>query len=111
MYLVGKESCQEIKDYMKDSDRYIGAICLVISPSMCYLIDYVEYPKDLLTELDRTFSKHNEDHYRNLEIKTNTIRFLYSKLLASISLMKLFNMKKKQNLPHMQFELKKVSLE
>ena len=50
---------------------------------MRYLIDYVEYPIDLSIELDRTFGKHNEDHYINLESTPNTTRFIYSKFSAS----------------------------
>ena len=56
---------------------------MAFSPNLRYLIDYAEYPKDLWTELDRTFGKHNEDIYRNLGRKFITTRFLYSKFLAS----------------------------
>ena len=50
---------------------------------MHYFIDFAEYPKDLWTKLDRTFGKHNEDIYRNLESTFKTTRVLYSKFLAS----------------------------
>ena len=33
--------------------------------------------------MDRTFGKHDEDHYRNLERTPSTTRVLYSKLSAS----------------------------
>ena len=45
---------------MNDCDREIGAICLAIS-CMCYLIDSVDYPKDLWTTLDRVLGKDNND--------------------------------------------------
>ena len=53
-------------------------------PSLRYLIDSGEYPNDLWTKLDRTFAKHDEDHYRNLERTPGTIRVIYSKLSTSI---------------------------
>ena len=57
----GEESYEDPSDQLNDCDRAIGAICLAISPSMRYLIDSVEYPKDLWTTLDRVFGKDNED--------------------------------------------------
>ena len=68
---------------MNDCDREIGAICLSISPFMHYLIDSDEYPKDLWTELDRTFGNKNEDNYRNLDSTPRTARVIYSKLFSS----------------------------
>ena len=44
---IGKESYEYENDWLNDSDRYFGRICLAISPSICYLIDSAEYPKDL----------------------------------------------------------------
>ena len=44
---VGEEYYEEPSDWLNDCDRAIGAICLTISPSMCYLIDYVDYPKNI----------------------------------------------------------------
>ena len=79
----GEESYEETSDWLNDCDREIGAICLAFSPSKHYLIDSVEYPKDLWTKLDRTFGKHNEDYYRNLERKFRTTRVIYSKFSAS----------------------------
>ena len=40
--------------------------------------------------MDRTFSKHNEDHYINLEITPRTKRVLYSKSSSSISFDEVF---------------------
>ena len=34
----GEESYEDPSDWLNDFDREIRAICLVISPSMCYLI-------------------------------------------------------------------------
>ena len=58
---AGEDSYEEPSDWSNDCDRAIGAIFLVISPSMSYLIDFVENPKDLWTTLDRVLGKHNED--------------------------------------------------
>ena len=80
---IGKESYEYQNDWLNDSDIAFGTICLALSPSLRYLIASTEYPKDLWTKLDRTFGKHNEDNYSNLEITPNTTRALYSKLLAS----------------------------
>ena len=44
---AGEESYEDPSDWLNDYDREIGAICLAISPCMQYLIDSVEYPKDL----------------------------------------------------------------
>ena len=81
---LGKESQEDENDLLNDSDRDFGTICLAFSPILRYLIDFVEYPKDLWTELERTFGKNNEDHYRNLESTPNTTIFLYSKVSSSI---------------------------
>ena len=80
---LGKESYEDENDWINDDDRAFGAICLALSPSLRYLIGSVEYPKDLWTKLDKTFGKHNEDNYRNLEITPNTLRIIYSKVSAS----------------------------
>ena len=69
---------------MNDYDRDFGVMCLVISPSMRYVIDSVKYPKDLWKRLDRAFGKHNEDHSINLErTPITSSSFLPSKFLAS----------------------------
>ena len=76
---LGKESYEYENDQVNDGDRSFGTICLAFSPSLRYLIDSVEYPKDLWTELDRTFGKHNENHSSNLESTPNTTRVLSSR--------------------------------
>ena len=58
---ASEESYEELSDFMNYYDRYLGSMHLVISPRMCYLIDSVEYPKDLWTKLDRGLGKKNED--------------------------------------------------
>ena len=80
---IGKDSYEDKNDWLNYGDRSFGTTCLVFSPSLQYLIDSAEYPKDLQTSLDRTFGKHNEDHYSNLESTPKTTRFIYSKVLAS----------------------------
>ena len=80
---IGKESYDYENDWLNDGDRPFGTICLALSPSLHYLIDYAKYRKDLWTKLDRTFGKHNEDHNSTLEITANTTRVLHSKFSAS----------------------------
>ena len=80
---LGKVSYENENDWINDGDRAFGAICLALSPSLCYLIGSAEYPKDLWTKLDRTFGKNNEDHNSTLEITSSTTRFLYSKVSTS----------------------------
>ena len=80
---IGKESYENDNDWLNDSDRAFGTICLSLSPSLRYFVKTVEYPKDLWTKLDRTFGKHNEDHNRTLEITSSTTRVLYSKFSDS----------------------------
>ena len=108
---IGKESYEYHNERLNDDGRDFGRIGMVISPSLRYLIGSAEYPKDLWTKLDRTFGKHNGiiialwiSHPAPQELFTQKSQPL-------LSLMNLFKMKKKQNLPHSQFELKKVSLE
>ena len=81
---LGKESYEYENDWLNDVDIDFGTICLALSPSFRYLIDSVECPKDLWTQLDRIFGKHNEDHSSNLESTPSTTRFISSKLSASI---------------------------
>ena len=57
----GEYSYEDPSDWLYDCDRTFGSIYLAISPSMCYHIDFVEYPQDLQKELDRFLGKHNED--------------------------------------------------
>ena len=58
-------------------------MALALSPSLCYLTKYVEYPKDLWTKLDRTFGNIDEDHNSTLENTSSTIRVPDPKFLAS----------------------------
>ena len=81
---LGKDSYEYENDQINDGDRYFGTIYLDLSPSLHDLVKYVEYPKDLWIELERTFGKQNENHSTNLECTTNTTRVLSSKLQASI---------------------------
>ena len=107
---LGKESYENENDWLNDSDRDFGAICLALSPSLYYLIGYVEYPKDLWTILEPLAS--------TMRIIIALWRshpapqdFFTKKFQPLLSLMKLFKMKMKQNLLHIQFELKKVSMQ
>ena len=80
---LGKESYENENDWINDDDRAFGSICLALSPSLHYLIVSIEYPKDLLTKLDRTYGKHNEDHNSTLEITASTTRVLDPKVSTS----------------------------
>ena len=44
---IGKESYEDENDWLNYGDRDFGTICLALSPILRYLIDFVEYPKDL----------------------------------------------------------------
>ena len=81
---LGKESYEYENDLLNYGDRYYGTICMAFwrSPSLRYLNDFAESPKNIWTKLDRTFGKHNEDYYINLESTFRTTRVLYSKFLA-----------------------------
>ena len=81
---LGKESYENENDWLNDSDRAIGAICLALDDSLYYLnLVSAEYPKEVWRKLDVTFGKHNEDHNITLEITDSTTRFLHSKYSAS----------------------------
>ena len=82
---IGKEYCEDENEWINDGDRAFGTIGMDFRkyPSLHYLIESAEYPKDLWTKLDRTFGKHNEDIYSNLGSTFRTTRVIYSKLLAS----------------------------
>ena len=80
---LGKESYENENDWLNDGDRDFGAICLALSPSLCYLIGSPEYPKDLWKKMDRKFDKHNDNHNITLESTPNTTIVLYLKVSAS----------------------------
>ena len=44
---IGKYSYEDENEWLNDGDRAFGRICLDFSPRMHYLIDSVEYPKDI----------------------------------------------------------------
>ena len=44
---LGKEYYEYENHWINDGDRAFGMICMAFSPSLCYLIDSAEYPKDL----------------------------------------------------------------
>ena len=92
---LGKESYEYENDWQNDYDRDFGAICMVISPRLCYLIDSAYYPKDLWKKLDRTFGNHNEDYYINLERLPAPQEFFLQKYWTLFSLIKNFKRKKK----------------
>ena len=44
---LGKESYEYDNDWINDGDISFATICGAFSPSLRYLIDFAEYPKDL----------------------------------------------------------------
>ena len=80
---LGKESYENENDWINDSDRAFGSISLALDDSLYFVIDFPGYPKELWTQLDRTFGKQNEDHNSTLEIIASTTRVLHSKFSAS----------------------------
>ena len=80
---VGEESYEEPSDWLNNCDREIGAICLAISPCMCYLIDSVYYPKDLWTTLDRVLGKDNEDPSSYVESSSSSSMISLSQDVSS----------------------------
>ena len=44
---LGKESYEYDNEWINESDRYFYRICLSFSPSLLYLINYDEHPKNL----------------------------------------------------------------
>ena len=82
---LGKESYKYENEWLNDGDRSFGTTCMDFwkSPSLHYLVESAKYPKDLWTELDRTFGKHNEDIYSNLASTFRTTRVIYSIFSAS----------------------------
>ena len=48
---IGKESYEFENYWLNDGDITFGTICMAFwgSPSLCYLLDYAGYPKDLWT--------------------------------------------------------------
>ena len=109
---LGRESYENENDWLNDSDRAFGSMCLALDDSLYYLIpNHAEYQKKFWPILDRTFGKHNEDHNSTLEIAASTTRVLHSKLSAStLSDEVVQDEDERQNLLHIQFELKKVSM-
>ena len=46
------ESCQEKDACLNDNDRAYGTMCLAIPPTMCYLLDSVDYPFNIWRNID-----------------------------------------------------------
>ena len=86
---LSKECFSNIK-WMNKSDGAFGTIATGLSPSLRYLIRYIEDSKEFIedlkelwTRLDRTFRVIDEDHNRILERISSTISTLDTKFLAS----------------------------
>ena len=108
---IGKESYENENDWLNDDDKAFGAICLALSPSLRYLIGFANTQrisgknwKEPLASTMRIIIALWRSHPAPQEL-------FAQKSQPLLSLMKLFKMKKKLNLPHNQFESKKVSLE
>ena len=46
------ESCQEKDSWLSDNDRAYGTMCLAIPHTMCYLLDFADYPLEIWTNID-----------------------------------------------------------
>ena len=57
---TGKESYEDENYWLDDGKRAYAIMCMVMTPNMCYLMEYVEYPFDLWTNLDRYFGVQRE---------------------------------------------------
>ena len=55
------ELCQEKYDWLNDNDRAYGTMCLAIPPTMCYLLDSVDYPFELWRNLNEALGMQQED--------------------------------------------------
>ena len=108
---IGRETYENENDWLNDIDKSFGSIALALDDDLYFVFYSAEHPKDLWTRLDKTFGKHNEDHNLVLwRLQPAPQEFFTQNSQALLSLMKLFKMKMKQNLLHIQFELKKVSM-
>ena len=56
------ESDEEKNDWLNDCDSAYGKMCLAMSHKMWYLIDFVEYPFELWSNLDSDFGVHKKVH-------------------------------------------------
>ena len=66
------ESCQEKDAWINDNDRAYGTMCLAIPPTMCYIIDSVDYPFKLWRNLDEALGIQQEDVSDMESKKTST---------------------------------------
>ena len=55
------ESCQERYDWLNDNDRAYGTMRLAIPPTMCYLLDLVDYPFEIWINIDEYLGMQQED--------------------------------------------------
>ena len=54
------ESYQEKDAWLNGNDRAYGTMCLAIPPTMCYLLDSVDYPIELWRNLDEALGMQQE---------------------------------------------------
>ena len=54
------ESYQEKCDWLNDNDRAYGTMCLVIPPTMRYLLDSVNYPFEICRNIDEDLGMKQE---------------------------------------------------
>ena len=80
---AGEKSYEEPSDWLNDCDRAIGAIFLAISPCLRYLIDSVDYPKDIWTILDRVLGKDNEDPSSYVESASSSSMIYLSQYVSA----------------------------
>ena len=54
------ESYQEKDAWLNDNDRAYGTMCLAIPPTMCYILDYADYPFELWKNLYESLGMQQE---------------------------------------------------
>ena len=55
------ESRQEKDTWLNDNDRAYGTMCLAIPPTMCYILDFADYPFELWRNLNEALGMQQED--------------------------------------------------
>ena len=107
---IGRETYENENDWLNDGNRAFGAICLALDDSLYYLTDYAEYPKNFWPILAEPLASTMRIIIVLWRSQPAPQEFFTQNTQPLLSLMKLFRMKMKQNLLHIQFELNKVSM-
>ena len=77
------ESFQEKDAWLNDNDRAYGTMCLAIPPTMCYILDSVDYPLELWRNLHESLGMQEEDVSYMESKKMGTSLYVLPMILAS----------------------------